>query len=237
VYSGGWVGNVIALQSSGILAATTTGWSSCFYFWGVVSLTWAIAWNFLGKESPAEHPSIAPDEQRYIESSLGIVETTEVNNVLLIMYPNLFAPQSSMFSSLRPAFSYHQFILSIAFHAFHAFHELLSSCIQHQCWATRLLLLVYARLSLLVVPIHCLYCNTRIIHTSKLLMIILILIPMADVQLHQLFILTLISNFISYYIITIACNNKLLHSFFFFFFLLSKYQTTIKALYREAKVQ
>ncbi|XP_011506402.1 PREDICTED: putative inorganic phosphate cotransporter [Ceratosolen solmsi marchali] len=77
VYSGGWIGNVIALQSSGILAGSAIGWPSCFYFWGVVSLVWSIAWYFLGKESPAEHPGIASDEKIFIESSLGIVETTE----------------------------------------------------------------------------------------------------------------------------------------------------------------
>ncbi|XP_058803317.1 putative inorganic phosphate cotransporter [Phymastichus coffea] len=77
VYSGGWVGNVIALQSSGLLSATKMGWPSCFYFWGTISLIVAILCYFFGKESPAEHPGISADEKLYIESSLGVIETTE----------------------------------------------------------------------------------------------------------------------------------------------------------------
>ncbi|XP_001607313.2 putative inorganic phosphate cotransporter [Nasonia vitripennis] len=77
VYSGGWVGNVIALQSSGLLSASNAGWPSCFYFWGAVALCWSVLWHFYGQESPAEHPNIASDEKLYIESSLGVVETTE----------------------------------------------------------------------------------------------------------------------------------------------------------------
>ncbi|XP_014231589.1 putative inorganic phosphate cotransporter isoform X2 [Trichogramma pretiosum] len=76
VYSGGWVGNVIALQSSGLLAGSLLGWSSCFYFWGSLSLGWAVLWQFAGRESPAEHTEMAFDERLYIESSLGVVETT-----------------------------------------------------------------------------------------------------------------------------------------------------------------
>lgn len=77
VYSGGWIGNVIALQSAGQLSDSRFGWPACFYFWGLISLLWALLWFTLGKESPAEHPRIRADEKLYIESSLGVVETTE----------------------------------------------------------------------------------------------------------------------------------------------------------------
>lgn len=77
MYSGGWIGNVIALQSSGQLSSSRFGWPACFYFWGLVSLIWSFLWFVFGKESPAEHPKIRADEKLYIESSLGVVETTE----------------------------------------------------------------------------------------------------------------------------------------------------------------
>ncbi|XP_014212259.1 putative inorganic phosphate cotransporter [Copidosoma floridanum] len=77
VYSGGWVGNVAALQSSGVLSASSIGWPSCFYFWGGASLVWTAVWYLFGRESPAEHPNIPLDEKLYIESSLGVVETDE----------------------------------------------------------------------------------------------------------------------------------------------------------------
>ncbi|XP_043470642.1 putative inorganic phosphate cotransporter [Leptopilina heterotoma] len=77
VYAGGWFGNVFALQSSGVLADSLMGWPSVFYFWGIITLIWSILWLCLGKDSPAEHPSLPLDEREYIEVSLGVTETTE----------------------------------------------------------------------------------------------------------------------------------------------------------------
>ncbi|XP_012272716.1 putative inorganic phosphate cotransporter [Orussus abietinus] len=73
LYSGGWIGNVISLLSSGVLAASDYGWPSCFYVWGGLTVLWSIVWCFLGKDSPADHPSIPHDEKEYIEISLGTV--------------------------------------------------------------------------------------------------------------------------------------------------------------------
>lgn len=78
VYAGGWIGNVLCLWSTGQLSASQFGWPSCFYVWGCISITSSILFYFIGKESPAEHPSISQDEKEYIESSLGIIETEEV---------------------------------------------------------------------------------------------------------------------------------------------------------------
>ncbi|KAG7208911.1 hypothetical protein KM043_015091 [Ampulex compressa] len=77
VYSGGWIGNVVCLLSSGMLSASRFGWPSCFYFWGGITALCAITFFFLGKESPAEHPNIPLDEKEYIEISLGMAETNE----------------------------------------------------------------------------------------------------------------------------------------------------------------
>ncbi|KAL2712030.1 putative inorganic phosphate cotransporter [Vespula squamosa] len=77
VYSGGWIGNVISLLSSGYLSASVLGWPSCFYFWGITSLIAAICVIIFIKESPADHPNIPFDEKQFIEVSLGVTETDE----------------------------------------------------------------------------------------------------------------------------------------------------------------
>ncbi|XP_043273011.1 putative inorganic phosphate cotransporter [Venturia canescens] len=77
-YTGGWVGNVAALLSCGIISGSSLGWPSCFYIWGGLTIAWSTAWFFIGKESPADHPNIPHDEKEFIEVSLGVTETSEV---------------------------------------------------------------------------------------------------------------------------------------------------------------
>ncbi|XP_076684355.1 putative inorganic phosphate cotransporter isoform X2 [Andrena cerasifolii] len=89
VYAGGWIGNVICLLSSGLLADSALGWPSCFYFWGGITVISGILFFFFGKESPAVHPNIPQDEREYIETSLGITETEE--NGMLTSLPYLTA--------------------------------------------------------------------------------------------------------------------------------------------------
>ncbi|XP_035730522.1 putative inorganic phosphate cotransporter [Vespa mandarinia] len=77
VYSGGWIGNVISLLSSGYLSASVLGWPSCFYCWGIISLIAALCVIIFVKESPADHPNIPLDEKEFIEVSLGVTETDQ----------------------------------------------------------------------------------------------------------------------------------------------------------------
>ncbi|XP_008559447.1 putative inorganic phosphate cotransporter [Microplitis demolitor] len=76
-YSGGWLGNVIALLSCGVISGSSIGWPGSFYIWGGIATLWSITYYFLGKESPADHRGIPLDEKEYIEISLGVTETTE----------------------------------------------------------------------------------------------------------------------------------------------------------------
>ncbi|KAK0174775.1 hypothetical protein PV327_010505 [Microctonus hyperodae] len=76
-YSGGWLGNVIALLSCGAISESVLGWPSCFYIWGGIASLWSILYYFIGKQSPADHPRIPLDEKEYIEISLGVTETVE----------------------------------------------------------------------------------------------------------------------------------------------------------------
>ncbi|XP_063974219.1 putative inorganic phosphate cotransporter [Diachasmimorpha longicaudata] len=76
-YSGGWLGNVIALLTCGELAKSVLGWPGSFYSWGGVAIVWAILFFIFGKESPSDHNEIPSDEREYIEVSLGVTETVE----------------------------------------------------------------------------------------------------------------------------------------------------------------
>lgn len=78
VYSGGWIGNVVCLLSTGFLAASSIGWPSCFYVWGSLGVLCGICFYLFGKDSPSEHPKIPLDEKEYIETSLGVTEINEV---------------------------------------------------------------------------------------------------------------------------------------------------------------
>ncbi|XP_071576583.1 putative inorganic phosphate cotransporter isoform X2 [Temnothorax nylanderi] len=77
VYSGGWIGNVVCLLSTGYLAASSIGWPSCFYVWGSLGVLCGICFYLFGQDSPSEHPRIPLDEKEYIETSLGVTEITE----------------------------------------------------------------------------------------------------------------------------------------------------------------
>ncbi|KOC64622.1 Putative inorganic phosphate cotransporter [Habropoda laboriosa] len=77
VYTGGWIGNVLCLLSTGQLSGSVLGWPSCFYVWGGITIASSILFFVAGKESPNEHPTIPRDEKEYIETSLGIMETEE----------------------------------------------------------------------------------------------------------------------------------------------------------------
>lgn len=73
-YSGAQFGTVIMLSISGVLAASSMGWPSVFYFSGLLAVVWAILWLFIGSSSPAENKLISAAERDYIQSSLGHIE-------------------------------------------------------------------------------------------------------------------------------------------------------------------
>lgn len=62
------------LSVSGVLASSSMGWPSVFYFSGSVAVLWAILWLFIGSSSPAESKLISVSEREYIQSSLGHLE-------------------------------------------------------------------------------------------------------------------------------------------------------------------
>ncbi|XP_073846868.1 putative inorganic phosphate cotransporter [Musca autumnalis] len=68
-YSGAQFGTVIMLSISGFIASSWMGWPSIFYVSGLAGLVWCLVWYYCSSSTPADHPSITPQERRYIESS------------------------------------------------------------------------------------------------------------------------------------------------------------------------
>jgi ACS family sodium-dependent inorganic phosphate cotransporter-like MFS transporter 5 len=64
-------GTVVTMPISGALAATSIGWPSIFYIFGTIGVVWSILFYWLGADYPSQHPSINPNESRYINDSLG----------------------------------------------------------------------------------------------------------------------------------------------------------------------
>uniref|UniRef100_A0A6M2DZ02 Putative inorganic phosphate cotransporter rhagoletis zephyria n=1 Tax=Xenopsylla cheopis TaxID=163159 RepID=A0A6M2DZ02_XENCH len=70
-YGGSQFGTVLAMPLSGLLASSSMGWPSIFYFIGGIGIVWSVLWFFLGSNSPAACSRISEEEKAYIQNSLG----------------------------------------------------------------------------------------------------------------------------------------------------------------------
>ena len=86
--SGNYIGIVISMPVSGLLASTI-GWESVFYVFGVVGVVWTFFWMVLIKASPDEDQWITEEEKRFIKQSLS--QQTSVEKVKI--------PWKSIFTS------------------------------------------------------------------------------------------------------------------------------------------
>ena len=68
--SGNYIGIVVSMPVSGLLASTI-GWESVFYVFGAVGVVWTLFWMILIKASPDEDQWISEEEKRYIKQSLS----------------------------------------------------------------------------------------------------------------------------------------------------------------------
>lgn len=75
-YSGSQFGTVIMLAVSGFIANSSAGWPGIFYISGAMGFVWAICWYLFAASTPAEHRSISLEEKKFIENSLGQVDST-----------------------------------------------------------------------------------------------------------------------------------------------------------------
>lgn len=72
--AGNYIGTVVAMPLSGILAVTL-GWESVFYVFGCVGLVWFFLWIFIVKRSPQEDSHMTDEERTFIVASLGNQKT------------------------------------------------------------------------------------------------------------------------------------------------------------------
>ncbi|XP_070534945.1 vesicular glutamate transporter 1-like [Ptychodera flava] len=70
-FAGSYVGTVVSMPLSGLLAKNV-GWPSVFYVFGGLAVLWFIGWWFLISDFPSEHPTIGHLELNYIQDSIGI---------------------------------------------------------------------------------------------------------------------------------------------------------------------
>lgn len=60
VYSGAYVGTVIAFPISGVVSSNPKlGWPVIFYLFGALGVIWFIFWIFLAFDSPEKNPFIS----------------------------------------------------------------------------------------------------------------------------------------------------------------------------------
>ena len=89
--SGNYIGIVIAMPVSGILASTI-GWESVFYVFGVIGVVWTFFWMIFIKASPDEDQRISEEEKCYINQSLSH-QTNDIEEVKMRI------PWKSIFTS------------------------------------------------------------------------------------------------------------------------------------------
>lgn len=75
-YSGSQFGTVVVLAMSGVIAESALGWPGIFYISGGLGIVWGIFWLIFAASTPAEHKTISLEERKYIENSLGQVDST-----------------------------------------------------------------------------------------------------------------------------------------------------------------
>lgn len=68
VYAGAQFGTVVSMPLSGVLSDWEFfgGWPSIFYFFGIISTIWCLAFFFSVYEDPDSHPSIDEEERKHI---------------------------------------------------------------------------------------------------------------------------------------------------------------------------
>uniref|UniRef100_A0AAR2JGD2 Vesicular glutamate transporter 1 n=1 Tax=Pygocentrus nattereri TaxID=42514 RepID=A0AAR2JGD2_PYGNA len=69
-FCGSYAGAVVAMPLAGVLVQYT-GWYSVFYVYGSFGILWYLFWILVSYESPAVHPTITPEERKYIEDAIG----------------------------------------------------------------------------------------------------------------------------------------------------------------------
>ena len=70
-FSGSYVGTVLALPTSGVLAQYL-GWEWIFYVFGSLGLLWCTSWYYIVKDNPEEDRKITDQELEYLRTAIGV---------------------------------------------------------------------------------------------------------------------------------------------------------------------
>ena len=62
------VGTVFALIATPIIVSAL-GWEWAFYLFGAVGVLWYVAWRYIARGTPQEHPRVSAEELAYIEAN------------------------------------------------------------------------------------------------------------------------------------------------------------------------
>ncbi|XP_046615491.1 sialin [Neodiprion virginianus] len=76
-FSGSFIGTVVAMPVSGIMA-DRLGWASIFYSFGAFGIIWYIVWTIFVTDDPEDDPYISKAELRHIKGSLKQVDNEKV---------------------------------------------------------------------------------------------------------------------------------------------------------------
>jgi len=66
--SGQFLGTIAAMSCAPFMK---TAWPMTFYLFGLIGFLWVAAWQFLAASTPAEHPTISPEEREFITAAQG----------------------------------------------------------------------------------------------------------------------------------------------------------------------
>lgn len=98
-YSGSQFGTVVMLSVSGYIASSSLGWPSIFYISGCAGILWALIWFYFCASTPAQHPTITPNEKRYIETSGQLRRASDAGREEFTPHQNLRTPWLRIFTS------------------------------------------------------------------------------------------------------------------------------------------
>lgn len=68
---GGPLGTVIAMPVTGWISASSIGWPSVFYIYGVLGFLWVGLWVWQGANGPLDHKGVSDEERMYIQKESG----------------------------------------------------------------------------------------------------------------------------------------------------------------------
>lgn len=87
-FAGNYAGTVIAMPSSGMLAARY-GWPSVFYVFGTIGCIWLLLWLLIVRAGPEQDRFCSKEECDYIQQTIGYVGS-----------PNIKHPWKAFFTSM-----------------------------------------------------------------------------------------------------------------------------------------